>query len=453
MFEFEVIGSGLDILILCELLSDNNSYGLLIDNVLLVGDIFGSDIGVDGVDMIVGNDGDDMIYGGGENDIIYGDDVDGVIIFVCESFNWEGVIDVEIDGGFLQNIGLVMVIYDWIVDVGYYESVLNGEVLNVDGIDGGIEVIDMIGGFQLVNNGIDGCGMFEWIFLEEVENVEFNVNDIDGDGVVIIIVFDVDGNLIEVQFDGGVNLMLVDIDSVVGVDIVDSNGGYENNDSLNYNLQVIIFGLVLCIVVDYIQDGVNNLGVIVIDIFFDVLMLVIGDDIIEGNNGDDLIYGGGGNDVIYGDNVIFEVSGNMDEDFVLIVIDNIDDFYGIEMCLIYVVELVILVNGDLVMIMFECDILDDGIVIYKIDNDFVLVIYGQVIGIDLNNLGDNDFGVKIDSIGDNSGGNIVGYGKIVDLVVVMLDNGKIYVYIVDDEGGVVGGVIGIVEIDVDGNLI
>ena len=175
-------------------------------------------------------------------------------------------------------------------------------------------------------------------------------------------------------------------------------------------------------------------------------------ELVDTTEGDDTIIGGEGDDVIYGDNATSEVSGNTDEDFAPTVTDNIDDSYGTETRSTYAVELVTLANGDLVMITSERDTSDDGIATYKIDNDPASATYGQVIGTDPNNSGDNDLGAKIDSIGDNSGGNIAGYGKIADLAAVTLDNGKTYVYTADDEGGAAGGAIGIAEIDADGNL-
>lgn len=322
-FEFEVTGSGTDTLTLKEPSADNNSYGPLLDNISLVGDIPGTDTGVAGDDTILGGDGDDVIYGGQGDDTIYGDDIDGTGAATRESFNWDQLSDAEIDNGVTQNTGSVTVTYDRTADTGSHRSHFNNETLNVDGIDGGAETIDTIGGLQSTTNGANGQGTFEWTFSEEVENVEFNVNDIDGDGIVKITAYDLNGNPIEVLLDGGANLTLVDTDTVAGADTADSNGGYDVNQSANYNLQVTIPGPVSRIVVDHTQDGANNSGVTVTDIFFDVVTAATGDDVIFGDDGNDVIFGGvgddtvdggAGDDVITGDAGADTLSGGADQD-------------------------------------------------------------------------------------------------------------------------------------------
>lgn len=90
-----------------------------------------------------------------------------------------------------------------------------------------------------------------------------------------------------------------------------------------------------------------------------------GSDYIDGVGGFDNILGGVGSDVIFGDIVDGFLCGLLN----LIVMDNFRDFGVVEIVVICVVELVMFVNGDLIMIMFECMILIDGIVIWCVDND------------------------------------------------------------------------------------
>lgn len=102
-------------------------------------------------------------------------------------------------------------------------------------------------------------------------------------------------------------MTLLDTDGVNGADTADSNGGYDVTTSDAYNLQVNIDGPVSRIVVEHTQDGGNNSGVRITDMYYDVSTTVVddgpdGNDLLLGGDGNDTIYGEGGNDVIYGDN-------------------------------------------------------------------------------------------------------------------------------------------------------
>jgi Ca2+-binding RTX toxin-like protein len=77
-FTFEVTGGGDDRLMLQEVSAQNNTYGPLIDNVSLYGEIVSSEadndtlIGGDGNDALYGEDGDDKLYGDAGNDTLSG---------------------------------------------------------------------------------------------------------------------------------------------------------------------------------------------------------------------------------------------------------------------------------------------------------------------------------------------------------------------------------------------
>ncbi len=271
-----------------------------------------------GADIVLSGDGDDEVYagsggdcvsGGAGNDIIYGDgDLAGHEgeNIVRESFNWEGVPDSQTEGSFTQDTGNVIVTFTNTQDTGTHTSSIGSDALNVDGIDSGDETIDTDSSLFSLNESQGSTGEFRWDFAEEVENLEFNVNDIDGDGVVKITAFDAAGNQIPVYLEGGDNLTMLDTDSVAGDDTADSQGGYEPTDSPDYNLEVRIPGPVAKVVVEHTQDGSDNSGVFVTDMYFDVTASIAGDgvdgnDTLHGNDGDDIIYGDGGNDTIYGD--------------------------------------------------------------------------------------------------------------------------------------------------------
>ena len=286
-----------------------------------------------GDDALTGGSGDDSISGGTGDDVIYGDrnGEDEATVAGRESFNWEGRSDSEIDGGYAMNTGSVTVTYDRIQDTGDHQSSLGDATLNTTGINSGGETVDNDSSLRSVTDGCGNEGAFSWDFSAPVENVSFNVNDIDGDGVVRILAYDANGNQIPVVLTGGNRLTLLDTDSVAGADTADSNGGYDDTNTSDYNLNVSIQGPVSRIVLEHDQDGDNNSGINVTDIYFDSTDTTggngaDGNDVIAGGAGEDLIYGEGGADTISGgadDDTVYggagddSISGNNGDDFLL----------------------------------------------------------------------------------------------------------------------------------------
>ncbi len=249
-----------------------------------------------GDDTLFGGDGDDYIDGGDGDDVIYGDNGGaGGSATVRESFEWDQLSEGEIDSTATQDTGEVTVTYTRLNDTGDHESELGTDELNVSGIDTGGETIDTDSSLQSTTNGEGNEGDFQWEFSQPVENVEFNVNDIDGDGVVRITAYDDAGNKIPVELVGGAKLTLLDTDSVAGADTADSDGGYDDTDTDPYNLQVTIPGPVARIVLEHDQDGGGNSGINVTDMYYDVTVPDGGDP------GDDTLIGGLGADEMYGE--------------------------------------------------------------------------------------------------------------------------------------------------------
>ncbi|MBB5723880.1 hypothetical protein FHS72_003525, partial [Loktanella ponticola] len=139
----------------------------------------------------------------------------------------------------------------------------------MNGIDVGDGVADKNAALFSEAQGKGNKGAFEWEFSDEVENVSFNINDIDGDGVVKVTAYDADGNKITVNLAGGKDLTLKDTDSVAGADTADSKGGYDPASTDDYSVTVSIPGPVAKIVVEHTQDGYNNSGIFVTEIFYD----------------------------------------------------------------------------------------------------------------------------------------------------------------------------------------
>ena len=264
-----------------------------------------------GDDAVYGGSGDDSIEGGTGNDTIFGDQsfAGGASGGVRESFEWDKIDAASLttdNGSVSQDTGNVNVTFsiesDPAVDNGF-----EGTTQNVAGIDSGSETIDDNSSFSSTLNGQHNDGTYKFGFDSPVENVSFRINDIDGDGMVKVTAM-VDGSPVEVELTAGSNL------TKTGDDTVDSNGGYASDSSPNYSVLVEIAGPVDQIFIDHDQNGGNNSGINITDVFFDAPVVTgpegpgndtliggDGDDLIYGETGDDSIVGGEGNDTLYGD--------------------------------------------------------------------------------------------------------------------------------------------------------
>ncbi|MEZ5723398.1 MAG: hypothetical protein R3D59_18925, partial [Paracoccaceae bacterium] len=275
------------------------------DDIILAKDGDDTVLAGDGDDEIYAGSGDDLVEGGAGNDLIWGDNAGAAEeTTVRESFNWEGASDAGIDSTITQNTGSVEVVYTRTEDSGTHFSDLSSDPVNGDGIDTGGETFDSDSALHSETGGHCGAGTFEWAFSEAVQNVEFNVNDLDGDGVVTIRAYDADGNEIPVTMLAGAGVTLLEGGGAAGPNVADSNGGYASSDSDAYNVQVSIAGPVAKIVLEHEQNGSANSGINVTDIYFDVVVPgdagADGNDALFGGDGDDVIYGEGGEDFLSG---------------------------------------------------------------------------------------------------------------------------------------------------------
>ncbi len=269
-------------------------------------------------DTVFAGSGDDSVEGGAGNDVIFGDtslgQADGNTPTVRESLNWSQVDDPNgpnpIDNGdpingFTQNTGNVNVTFSVLHPNGHVLNQFENTAQNIAGIDSGSETINATSSFYSETRGNGNSESYQLAFSAPVENVSFRINDIDGDGVVRVQAFDAAGNPIEIELTAGNRITLLDTDAVPGVDTADSNGGYLEDTAPEYSLLVEIPGPVARIVITHSQNGHDNTGVNVTDVFFDAPIAVTdpegpGNDTLSGGAGDDLIYGETGNDSILG---------------------------------------------------------------------------------------------------------------------------------------------------------
>ncbi len=269
-------------------------------------------------DTVYAGTGDDSVQGGAGNDVIFGDrslgQADGNVTSVRESLNWSQVPDPNSSGaidsgdpinGFTQNTGSVNVTFSVLNPNGHVLNQFENTAQNTAGIDSGSETVNTTSSFYSEAGGRGNTESYQLQFSTAVENVAFRINDIDGDGVVRVQAFDAAGNPIEIELTAGNRLTLLNTDGVPGADTADSNGGYLEDTSSEYSLLVEIPGPVARIVITHSQNGSDNSGVNVTDVFFDVPVAVTdpegpGNDTLSGGEGDDLIYGETGNDSILG---------------------------------------------------------------------------------------------------------------------------------------------------------
>ncbi|MGV6811237.1 MAG: Hint domain-containing protein [Brevirhabdus sp.] len=252
-----------------------------------------------GDDEVHGGTGNDSIEGGVGDDELYG----GGTTTVRESFEWDqapGFADNALASNFTQDTGNVDVTF---TVVSADSGVLNNYETNdqyVNGIVDDGSPVDDNSSFESVTNGSGNGGVYALDFSDEVEDVSFRINDIDGDGVVTVRAYDENGNPIEVNVTGGSSLTMLDTDGVPGDDTADSNGGYGPDSSANYSMLVDIPGPVARIEIIHEQDGGNNSGINVTDVYFDAIVDAgsSGDDTLIGGDGSDYADGGDGNDVI-----------------------------------------------------------------------------------------------------------------------------------------------------------
>ncbi|MEP1587141.1 MAG: tandem-95 repeat protein [Tateyamaria sp.] len=263
-----------------------------------------------GNDEVFAGTGDDSVEGGAGDDVIFGDSNyagPNAGTTTRESFEWDqaGVNNAGTLGGFTQDTGNVNVTFSIDQQSGASTTRFSTDNQNVQNIDADGNPVDDNSSLDNILNGYGNSADYNLDFSAPVEDVSFRINDIDGDGVVRVQAFDADGNQIVVNLDGGSRLTLLDTDGVAGNDTADSNEGYLPDTSPEYSLLVSIPGPVSRIEIEHDQDGSDNSGINITDVYFDATVVDDGteggDDILEGGAGNDTIFGEDGNDTLLGD--------------------------------------------------------------------------------------------------------------------------------------------------------
>ncbi|WGH78491.1 Hint domain-containing protein [Jannaschia ovalis] len=250
-----------------------------------------------GDDTLSGGAGDDTVAGGDGDDLIYGDTGGERGAPICgprESFNWAQVpgygdgVAVETAA---QNTGTVEVSFTTTRETGDVVNAFEASAQNVTGIQSGPEAVDADASFESVLSSPEEAGAYRVAFSQPVCDVSFNINDVDGDGVVTVRAYDEFGQELPVTLEGGSGV------SVTG-STIDSKGGYAPDSSDAYSTTVAIAGPVARIEITHDQDGANDSGINITDIFFSP---VIGYEPDPAGSGADSLLGGAGLDTIFGE--------------------------------------------------------------------------------------------------------------------------------------------------------
>ena len=140
-------------------------------------------------------------------------------------------------------------------------------------------------------------------YTDNVQNVQFRINDIDGllsgtndfQDIISVYAEDALGNPVEVILTLPTNTD----DTVSGNTVTASLTNMSEADEEG-SVLITIAGPVSKIVIDYDNGGSTQQAVYITDVHFDTVPLGVDDDVIDAGLGNDTVYAGLGNDTVYG---------------------------------------------------------------------------------------------------------------------------------------------------------
>ena len=268
------------------------------------------DVGADtidggtGNDSIYGQEGDDVLSGGDGDDLIYGGE-EITTTSASENISWSslGVDNTDISAGFVQNTGTMNVTVNF-TDDGNQDLVLN-ENDDLLYTEGG-EPFSTTSSLYLSGTGLGGTTTTDISFnaasgggmSDEVENVQFRLNDIDGSSgswqdIITVTALDGDGNPVTVS------IVSSGSDIVTGDTITAAEGGDAESDAEGSAL-VTIVGPVSSISIAYANGDTGGQSLWVSDVHFDTIPDAgeAGADSLSGDAGSDTLYAGAGDDTL-----------------------------------------------------------------------------------------------------------------------------------------------------------
>ena len=300
--------------------SDGDTLGAP-DDTVIAGDGDDSvDAGI-GADTITGGGGADTLLGGDGDDVIHGGNNGAAP--VSETLNWDALAEnnADLSGGFTLNTG------EMDVTVGFVDDGNNNPIFEVDSTTtnhvGTGEPFDPRSSLFLFGQGdgatstttIDFAASSGSVMSDEVQNVEFRINDVDwGSGnhrdILTINAFDAEGTPVAVTITPGGG-------QTVSGNTVTSDDTATSAAQQAGSVLIEIAGPVASLEIIYENGLTNTQGVNVTDLHFDTIVPTDGADSIVGGLGADSIFGEAGNDTIQvaqGDTVS---GGDGDDYFIL----------------------------------------------------------------------------------------------------------------------------------------
>ena len=280
----------------------------------------GGDQITNGDDTIYGNGGDDTIDGAGGNDVIRGDGPDGAGAGAREIFQWSeapGFGDLAYASGFTQDTGEASITFS----IENADAGTQSQYQTEDQLTAGLDdEVAEDASFESVTNANGNSTTYRWTSNDgTIEDVEFRVNDLDGDGLVEVRAYDADGNEVPVYIeDAGTGITTSSTNGLDGNNFADSNdGNYTDDNDPEHSFKVSIPGPVAYYEVIHTQNGEGNSGINITDIAFNVSGSgTPGNDKIFGGDGDDDIDGGDGSDSVFGGNGDDTLTGGAGDDTV-----------------------------------------------------------------------------------------------------------------------------------------
>ena len=288
-------------------------------------DGFGGDdtiLAGEGNDTVFAGSGSDSVEGGAGNDLLVGDTPDPTA-GAREVFQWSGAPDPNdadpIDAGdpiigFVQNTGSVDVTFSVLTSTVTDDTTFADTPQNVAGVTTDGTPADPNSSLS-ADLAAPVSTDLKLEFSSEVENVSFNINDLDGTEHVQIFAFDAADNLIPVTLVGGSAVTVLSAEEALGA-------GTGTDDGAAHSLTVTIAGPVSQLVIRYSDaDGTSD-GLNVTDVYFGLPGGVVdtgvpGNDTLIGDEGDDTLLGEAGNDVLTGGAGADNISGGADEDLII----------------------------------------------------------------------------------------------------------------------------------------
>ena len=299
----------------------------------VLGDVGADTInGGEGNDSIYGQEGDDELTGGAGDDLIYGG-AEITTTSASENVSWSslGPDNMDISAGFVQNTGTMD------VTVNFTDDGNQGLVLNENDdllyTEGG-EPFSTTTSLYLSGTGLGGVTTTDISFkassgggmTDQVENVQFRLNDIDASAgswqdIITVTALDGEGNPVSVT------ITAAGSDVVTGDTITAAEGGDAESDAEGSAL-VTIAGPVSSVSIAYSNGDVGGQSLWISDVHFDAIpdSGETGADSLSGDEGSDTLYAGAGDDTLSGGTDADTLYGQDGDD--TIYVDQGDEAWG-----------------------------------------------------------------------------------------------------------------------------